>query len=122
MRPKDGLYHFETGFPTVFTPNVGTIELKYSTHARTAALSDRYGLIYLPNKLDTAKAKCIEVQYKNGYVNKLVYRTHYTIGLDVCFVVYVAASHFIVATVWLNRKNDIHLTLDRKNYININAA
>jgi hypothetical protein len=118
-RPKDGLYHFQTGFPKIFNSNIGTIDLQYSTHAQDAARSDRYGQVWLPKSIDTSKAQCIEIQYKSGYVNKLVYRVSYTAHLDLCLVCFIAGNRLLVATVWLNSRQDKHKTLDRSKYIKV---
>jgi hypothetical protein len=116
------LYHYTLGFPSKFNPNVGTIKLEYSVHAKSASQTDRYGAIQLPGNLKTGSASCIELGLENGAVQKLVYRVSYSDTLDLCIVVAPRQGHFKVLTVWLNLKVDQHETLNASKYVNLRKA
>lgn len=116
------LYHYTLGFPPKFNPNVGTVRLEYSGHARVAAQTDRYGAVNLPGNLKTGSALCIELGLDGGTVQKLVYRVSYNSTLDLCLVVAPRQGHFKVVTVWLNLKADNHSTLNATKYVNPSAG
>ncbi len=108
------LYHYQVFMPKLKLP-VGTMELIYGRHALTSAKNDRYGLIRLPNFLDLTQAKVIEVETDdNKNVVKVVYRTKLDNTRDLCIVVLVDTC--FVKTVWINKANDQHRTLDTQRY------
>lgn len=111
------LYHYTLGFPNGFSSTVGVRKLMYTHHAKNAALTDRYGIINLPTQLDTNNAKCIEVEILNGKVSKLVYRIKYNNAVDLVLVVVPYITEFKVKTVWLNKIEDKHATLNISKYI-----
>jgi len=109
------LYHAEIGIPTSVPVRFGKLNLRYSRHALQAANSDRYGLINLPEVLDTDKAKVIEVEVAaDGLVEKVLYRVPHCGTCDL--VIAVIPYDSFVKTVWLNKKNDGHKTLNKANY------
>lgn len=117
-------YHRDVGFPPHFLPPLGTFRLKYRGHAIKAAREDRYGDLsgLLPQTLDVAKAKLIEVETgPDGRAEKLVYRTPATKLHDLVLVVLVDKSPWEVKTVWANRRDDTHRTLDRTKYATPNV-
>lgn len=90
--------------------------LTYSAHALAEASSDMHGTITLPDTLDTTEAVLIEAEVINvGHVRvlKRVYRLPHDDSNDIVLVV---QPDGLVRTVWLNRKNDRHATLDRSRY------
>lgn len=108
------LYHFEIGFPRNLNVRFGTLRLRYSHHARQAALNDRYGDIDLPEALNTNTAKVIEVEVIGDRVEKVLYRVSYNDDFDL--LVAVMPRDSFVKTVWLNRRNDGHKTLNAAKY------
>jgi hypothetical protein len=108
-----GLFHYQVGFPKGLKTNLGTLQLKYTAHALKASKNDRYGDMTLPKKLNTATAKPIEVEIIRGMVTKMVYRADYNEELDIVIVV---NRDCLVYTVWFNRKDDDHPTLDTTKY------
>lgn len=110
------LYHFQIGFPKGFNSNVGKVRAQYTRHAYEAALTDRYGRIVLPRMVDTQDAQCVEVELDGGRVSKLVYRIAYSKNYDLVLVCIPVQGHFLVKTVWLNKRRDQHLTLDASRY------
>lgn len=109
------LYHFELGFPEDFSANFGTIWLEYSDHALRASKGDRFGAISLPALLDTRTAQVVEAECDLlGGVLKVVYRVPHCEHMDLCLA--VVPGRGVVKTVWLNRKDDVHSTLDKARY------
>lgn len=110
------LYHKDIGFPKGFNAQVGTRMLIYTKHAKNAALNDRYGVINLPKYVDTKNAQIIEAEVAGKIVTKLVYRVSYSKDLDLSIAVIPVDDKFLVKTVWLNKRTDIHKTLNRSVY------
>lgn len=111
-----GLYHYQLGLPKVQLPQ-GVALLEYTGHAKRAANDDRYGVITLPVALDTSAAKVIEVEVDGNAVTKVLYRVSYDHKHDLCLAVIPRRyGAWLVKTVWLNRKDDTHRTLDEKRY------
>lgn len=115
------LYHKDLGFPNRVTNMLAgakkakfQFELDYSYHAKQSAETDRYGRINLPTHVDCGSAQPIEVETKDGQINKVVYRTAYNEKFDL--VIVVVANDGFVRTVWLNRVDDIHNSLDESKY------
>jgi hypothetical protein len=112
---KDGLYHYVTGLPKVNLP--ASIPLSYGTHAKHQCVADRYGIIKPPATLDIANGKLIELQVLGGRIEKIVVRIPYDNRHDLVLVV---GKDGFVRTLWLNRNNDKHNTLDRTRYVTLN--
>lgn len=107
------LYHRDIGFPKLpMRPTLVT--LQYGSHARREALEDRYGDIKLPRQVLLKRETLVEIEMTGRSVTKLVTRHHYD-ELHDLVIVLVPQNNF-VKTVWLNRKNDDHQTLDRTQY------
>lgn len=108
------LYHFELGFPSSAQMHFGQMLLEYSTHARTAAQNDRYGDISLPLSLDTHQATVIEIEMFGNKTTKVLYRVPYNAQHDL--MIALIPDRRYVKTVWLNRKDDAHKTLEEWRY------
>lgn len=110
------LYHTDLGFPnSLELKEEYLIEPKYSIHALKASKKDRYGIITLPKIIEFNKKAIIEVETQdNIHVDKVVVRLPYLRELDLCIVIILETN--VVKTVWLNNKNDKHLTLNVKKY------
>ncbi len=114
------LYHYETGIP--FKLNLPTtLDLHYSNHALRAAQNDRYGCIDLEDTIATKGAKVIEVETcdRTGNPIKVLIRKDHDATTDVCFAIALNNSvggKFVVKTVWLNKKSDLHRSLDKSRY------
>ena len=119
MRIKDGLYH-----KLVFLPKINKIDADYpcvyTQHARESALTDKYGLIILPKTYNIAKSDIIELEIKNNDINKLVIRIGYNDKYDLILVISFYTG--MIKTVWLNKKDDNHYTLDKNKYIKESEA
>lgn len=110
------LYHCEIGFPRGARTPVGTFALAYTQHAFKAALTDKYtDVIDLPDRLVTRYARVIEIGMEGAKVSKIVYRIAYDDTFDLCLAV-VPGVPMVVKTVWLQKADDHHKTLNRGKY------
>ena len=107
------LYHKDVFLPAAARALRFAVMLRYSAHARQAAKTDRYGDISLPHVFNSDDAELIEVEVENSKVRKMVYRQPYNREND---LVIVMNPDGLVRTVWLNRNNDAHHTLDTTKY------
>lgn len=112
------LYHRDIGFPAdLKTPN-GAFLVNYSDHARRAAADDRFGSISLPAAIDFRPgrgAELIEVETDPaGLIVKAVWRVRHDAENDIVMVILMRQK--LVKTVWLNRADDLHTTLDESKY------
>lgn len=107
-------YHIELGIPEDVETQFGAMLLDYSPHALQAAQDDRYGTINLPRVLDTSKARVIEVETDGRKTRKVLYRIPHDPEHDLLLA--IDPDRRYVKTVWLNRNDDIHGTLDPSKY------
>ena len=119
---SSNLYHKEIGLPKGATnPWCDLpIRLVYSEHAKQAASNDRYGAVPLYGEIEFAPAEIIEVEYVDRKPVKAVCRIpseDYS-HLDIVLVLNAPdlGQNAIVRTVWYNRRNDNHRTLNRHLY------
>lgn len=59
------------------------------------------------------KGYLFEVEETDGKVTKAVYRVQYDNDKDICLVI----RKGLIATAWVNKKNDKHFTLDKTKYV-----
>lgn len=118
-----GLYHILLGIPPRIRTKWGKLRLEYGSHAIKESLSDRYGKIALPDELDTDSAQVIEVEDDRlGFTKKVVYRVPHDDKNDLVIVIRPVVDIVLnirtgfVKTVWLNRRDDNHKTLDEDKY------
>lgn len=90
------------------------IALRPTAHALTAAQSDRYGTIQIPARIEFTGADVVEAELFGDKVQKLVIRLPYNSSLSVIFVLIPDTG--TLKTVWLNRVNDSHKTLEAWRY------
>jgi hypothetical protein len=108
-------YHSDLGIPDYAKTNFGHMLLDYSQHALQAAQSDRYdNKINLPRALDTSKAQVIEVETDGKKTTKVLYRIPYSDEFDL--MIAIMPDRRFVKTVWLNRTDDQHETLQDWKY------
>ena len=107
------LYHKDVFLPAPARALRFAVLLKYSAHARMAAMSDRYGQIELPRVFNSDNAELVEAEVEKGKVQKMVYRQPYNEEND---LVIVLNPDGFVRTVWLNQSDDSHRTLDTEKY------
>lgn len=88
-------------------------DVSYSNHAKRASKTDRYGKIFLPSKIYFSGEQVIEVEMNGDDVVKYLIRLPYTKKLDAIFAM---TNDNFVKTVWLNKNDDNHTTLDLSKY------
>lgn len=91
----------------------GRLTLSY--HAELAARTDRYGLIEIPEYFDAKHARLIEIEVDPVLgVTKRVFRQRYNDRFDLVLVI---LANWKVKTVWLNKRTDVHRTLNAAKYV-----
>lgn len=110
------LWHSEIRLPTGFVAPTERVTLEWSIHADRARKDDRYAEIPKFKTIPLSVFSVIEVETTGSKVSKLVMRGHWTADLDVVFVLIPGPVYF-VKTVWINKRNDVHKTLDRSKYV-----
>ncbi|QGH79527.1 hypothetical protein SEA_LIMPID_226 [Streptomyces phage Limpid] len=112
------LYHTEIGLPEGFRKPTERVRIRYGSHARMEAMKDRYGLIRLPNFLTLRRMRVIEVGMTNGKVSKILFRGRLDDTRDLCIVLIPGVDNkpWFCKTVWVNKNDDKHETLDTTRY------
>lgn len=108
------------GIPPAVVAQVKSFDLnlKWSKHARLAAVNDRYGVLppnYYPRHFRFASdVTLVEAEVNEvGTVTKFVYRQSCDGRVDLVLVILRDGPHdAIVKTCWLNKSDDTHQTLD----------
>lgn len=96
-------------------PYKAEFNLTYGKHAQQEAQQDRYGEVKFPTSLCLEKYSVIEVETDDNITPiKILVRISHCQYLDIC-IAFIPQTG-IVKTVWLNKKTDKHLTLDRSKY------
>jgi hypothetical protein len=92
------------------------IKLNYSPHAETQAFT-KYGIVTLPEKINFSKVEIFEIETDNqDRLLKVCIRMKFNDEYDIYMPILV--NGYVVKTVWLNRINDAHVTLDAGKYDN----
>ncbi len=117
---KETRYHVEKGFPkdvvTLLAKAASKkfiMQLEYSKHARDRAR--KYGcMTQLPTHINWADCEVFEVGIVGGVLDKVVARTEFDRDNDIILI--LNAANRKVRTLWLNRKDDQHDSLDLSVY------
>jgi len=110
-------FHRSVYLPVAVRLPAGEVELIPTTHAEGAAAQDGTGL---PTRLNFDGVNIIEVSTDSRLrVTKLLCRVPWDSRGDLCVVLRPTAtkSQWKIVTVWINRHDDHHRTLDRSRYI-----
>jgi hypothetical protein len=113
------LYHKDIFLPPQAVKRaLGHYRLTFSAHASRACADDRYGRIIPANFLRVEPNNIIEMEVAgNDLPVKVVCRLPYDNRNDICIVALIIESgSALCKTLWLNRKDDTHRTLDRSKY------
>jgi len=116
------LYHPEVYWPETLTGAVAAIgrvlRLTYSRHALEASVSDRVlRNIVLPDYIKVSDCEVVEAETDDsGKLSKVVLRTEYRQDSRYHLVLVVIPGRNLVKTVWANRANDTHRSLNRSRY------
>lgn len=111
------LFHTDLRVPDQVKSQIrqtGLVVPKYSQHAQDVA---REREIELPDLIDYTKCRPFEIECKkDGTIEKVAYRTSYADDPKRDLILIVHPADNFVRTVWLNRVEDQHATLDRSLY------
>lgn len=107
------IYHKEIGFPSYFRAPVGKYATALSRHAQVREIEKGFTI---PTMIDLSDFEVIEIEMRNGAVQKMVVRGEYDEYDDIVLVVIPKSHGLFVKTAWLNRWNDNHRTLDVSKY------
>lgn len=111
------LYHADIRLPEGFRLPNRVVNLYWTRHAEAARTNDRYGFIPPIPVLDLGQCNTVEVELDGRRVNKVVVRTPFDTYNDLVLVLIPGVGAWTVKTVWFNRANDTHKTLDRARYV-----
>jgi hypothetical protein len=113
------LYHKDIRLPPHFRGlPAATVQVKWTRHAEDARSNDRYGYIPKHERLNLREAETIEVGIEDGRLVHLLLRMPYDGKRDILFALRpVAGKPWVIKTVWLNRTNDRHKTLNKSRYM-----
>jgi hypothetical protein len=116
----DGLYNRAAfGLPSGAAGNwVGCFDVRYSRHSVDEAHGDRYGVIQLPSSIVIEEENVVEVLVEGGRAVKAIVRLRLDASRDLVLVLNRPEWPGIVfaRTVWANRRDDQHRTLNRAIY------
>lgn len=108
------LWHKDILLPAL-PPMPHRVNLHYTRHAADVSSADGVTMF---QSITTARFEVIEVETKGYRPVKYVLRGAYNETDDVVLVLIPQnTGAWIVKTVWLNAKNDIHRTLNRSRYV-----
>lgn len=115
---RDGKYHKLLGLPQGSAALwAGVLDLRYGNHAQSEADVDRYGRAELFSSAEFQASDVVEVEVVQGQPVKAVLRFPYSDDLDLVMVLQRPERGVsFVRTVWFNRANDQHKSLDRSKY------
>ena len=110
------LFHKDIGFPPNFRAPDQRIDLTYTRHAREQCATR--GIREL-RCITLARFSVIEIEVSGNRMVKMVVRGRYDETNDICLVLRRVNNSWIVPTVWLNKSDDLHKTLDRTKYATV---
>lgn len=114
-----GRYHRQVGFPATVAVPQGALELRPTRHAVDELLTDRYGTVgdEVPEFLNLSADMVFEMTVRRGRVDSYVVRFEWDEERDMVLVlVPVGRSEALVKTMWFNRRDDQHRSLDVSRY------
>lgn len=116
MHMQSKLYHREVFAPSALFKSPGILSLRYTEHARLAAKNDRYGDLsqYLRPDVQFDAADIVEIEVQGGLIAKWVVRLSVTRQLDLVMAI---TREGAVKTVWGNKADDSHASLDIRKYV-----
>ena len=118
---ENGLYHCEVFWEKEIQNQIDTalnsgLPLQFDEHAIDNKYKRKISLSGITlDKLK--KGYCFEASVKNDKVVKFVIRYGYNDVFDIASVWIPKPDCLYCKTIWLNEKNDKHITLDEKKYV-----
>jgi hypothetical protein len=118
MTPHE--YHRDVFLPPALVAAVAIHDfamLHYGKHARAAALEDRVPPRELPRSLLLADWTLVKVETISGRPSGILIRRPMQVDPRLHLVLAIGVPDMLVRTVWVNRADDNHRSLDRKKYV-----
>lgn len=114
------LYHRDVYIPEWMKEKIPlNIRVEFSKHSINELENDRkrYNIkvINIHRNLNFSLDDIIEVEEENGEITKVVYRQNYNGLYDIVYAINM--KDFIVKTIWLQKSDDKHSTLQRGKYV-----
>ena len=118
---EDGLYHFELNWNEEIQKQIddalnSDLPLKFDAHAIDKKFSRKISTNGI-TKQKLKKGYCFEAKVENDKVIKFVIRYGYNDIDDLCSVWIPKDICLYCKTIWLNKKDDKHITLDESKYV-----
>lgn len=121
---QDGLYHYEVYWEDEIQKQIDTalnsgLPLQFDPHA----IANKYKRKISISGITVEKLKngyCFEAAVKNNKVIKFVIRYGYNDTYDLSSVWHPKSDCLYCKTIWLNKKDDKHITLNENNYVTYN--
>lgn len=118
---EDGIYHYEVYWEEEIQNQIDDVlnsglPLRFDGHA----INNKYKRKISISSINTEKLKngyCFEAEVKKNKVVKFVIRYGYNDIYDLSSVWQPNVDCMYCRTVWLNKKNDKHVTLDENKYV-----
>lgn len=112
------LWHSSIRLPAGFVAPTQRVELSWTRHADSERTKDRYAEIPKFKGLSLKRFSVIEVGTIGGRVSKIVFRGRLDDTNDVVIVLIPNGTRpWTCKTVWINKHNDSHKTLDSSKYM-----
>jgi len=114
------LYHRDIYLPPALVAAVAVHDfamLRYGKHATAAALDDCVPPRELPRSLLLADWRLIHVETTADRPSGILVRRPMQVDPRLHLVLAIGVPDMLVRTVWVNRANDNHRSLDRKKYV-----
>jgi len=108
------------GFPVITVPDTQK-KIKYTRHAQEQARSKYYAPISLPETINLNDVKIFECELdaKTRELVKIVIRFKIGLAVDLVMPLLIDDNYKLIATtVWINKHNDKHATINPDNYTN----
>lgn len=118
---QDGLYHYEVYWNEKIQHQIlialnSKLPLKFDSHAIENKFARKISISGITiEKL--CGGYCFEAEVNKNKVVKFVVRYSYNDIYDLCSVWIPKQDCLYCKTIWLNKKNDKHYTLDERKYI-----
>lgn len=115
---KNGRYHKLLGLPAGAAQLwASKLSLRWGFHAQKEADIDRYGRAEQFDSAEFEANDIVEITMEDGKPLQAVARFPYSDDLDLVMVLAAPKDgEAFVKTVWFNRANDNHKSLDRSKY------
>ena len=118
---KNGLYHCEVYWEKDIQNQIDkALNSELPLHFADHAIENKFARHISIDGITRQKLKagyCFEATVKNNRVIQFVIRYGYDNTFDICSVWMPHSDCLFCKTIWLNKKDDKHITLDESKYV-----